>query len=110
MLNLEGQIGVLSQNGKQIAGLYDWESHVVLNFTTKDGMKEYKPAKHITARSYWILEPVRENVFDAEFYQIVSNELVLMDTGKVVIDFPDVRTTDQRLYAPINVRWIGVEY
>jgi len=110
MLNLEGQIAVLYQEGKQTAGLYDWESHVILDYTTKDNMKTYKSHKRIDARSYWLIEPVKENEFDAEFYQVLNDNLVLMDAGKVVIDFPDCHTVDRRLYASIEIRWIGVEY
>jgi len=110
MLNLEGQIAVLYQNGKQTSGLYDWESRVILDYTTKDGMKEYKPHKRISARSYWLVEPVKDNEFDAEFYQVMNDNLILMDAGRVVIDFPDCHTIDRRLYAPIEIRWVGVEY
>ena len=110
MLNLEGQIGVLYQEGKQTAGVYDWESHVILDYTTKGGMKEYKPHKKISARSYWLVEPVKENVFYAEFYQTLLDNLILMDVGKVAIDFPDCATVDRRLYAPIEIRWIKGEY
>uniref|UniRef100_A0A6M3IWT7 Uncharacterized protein n=1 Tax=viral metagenome TaxID=1070528 RepID=A0A6M3IWT7_9ZZZZ len=107
MLNLEGQIAVLYQEGKQVAGMYDWEIHVILDYTTKDGMKEYKPHKNISARSYWLVEPVKENVFYAEFYQTMLDNLILMDAGNVAIDFPDCATLDKRLYAPINVNWVG---
>lgn len=110
MLNLEGQIGVLYQEGKQVAGVYDWESHVILDYTTTDGMKVYKPHKKIDARSYWLVKPVKENVFYAEFYQTLLDNLILIDAGKVVIDFPDCATVDRRLYAPIEIRWLGVEY
>ena len=110
MLSLEGQIGVLYQEGKQVGGLYDWEFHIILDYTTKDGMKEYKPHKKIDARSYWLVEPVKENVFDAEFYQVMNDRLILMDAGKVAIDLPDCATIDRRLYAPIEIRWVGVEY
>ncbi len=106
MLSQSGQIAVLYQDKKQIGGLRDWDCRVVMNYTTKDGVKEYKPIKHIDAQSYWILEPIQSNEFDAEFYQVLNNDLVLMDSGKVVIDFPDLRTLDQRLYAPIDVRWL----
>jgi len=107
MLDLSGEIGVLRQHGKQVAGLYSWEIRLILQYTTVDGMKEYKPVKKITALSYWLLEPIQDNEFDAEFFTVQSNQLVLIDAGKVVIDFPDVRTLDQRLYAPIDVRWIS---
>ena len=111
MFNLSGQIVTLNQDGKQVGGLYDWEAYLVLNFTTKDGFKEYKPVKRIEARSYWLIEPISENTFDAEFYSVISNELVLTDAGKVYIELPDVRTLDRRLYAPISARWVrGIEY
>ncbi len=107
MLNLSGQIATLNQNGKQVAGLYDWDSRAILNYTTKDGVKEYSPVKFIDAQSYWILEEIRDNQFDAEFYSIEFGKLILMDAGKVIIDFPDLSTLDQRLYAPISVRWVS---
>jgi len=110
MLNIEGQIAVLYQNEKQVAGLYDWESRVILDYTTRNGVREYKPTKKIDARSYWLVEPAKENTFDAEFYQVMNDDLILMDSGKVVIDFPDCHTVDRRLYAPIDIRWIGIEY
>jgi len=110
MLNLEGQIAVLYQEGKQVAGLYDFETRILLDYTTVNSMKVYKSHKRINARSYWLVEPVKENEFDAEFYQILNDNLILMDAGKVCIDFPDCHTVDRRLYAPIEIRWVGVEY
>ena len=110
MLNLEGQICALYQEGGQVAGVYDWESHIILEYTTTDNMKVYKPHKNISARSYWLVEPVKENVFYAEFYQVILENLILMDAGNVAIDFPDCATVDRRLYAPIEIRWIGCEY
>ncbi len=107
MLNQSGQIAVLYQNKKQVGGLRDWDCRVVMNYTLKDGIKEYKPVKHLDAQSYWILEPIRDNVFDVEFYQVLNNQLILLDAGKVVIDFPDTETVDRRLYALIDIRWIG---
>ena len=106
MLDLISQVATLKQNGKQVGGLYDIEIRVILQYTTVDGMKEYKPVKKITALSYWLLEPIQSNEFDIEFFSVNSNMLVTVDAGKVVIDFPDVRTLNRRLYAPIDVRWL----
>ena len=110
MLNLEGQIAVLYQEGKQVAGLDNWESRVILDYSTVNNMKVYKSHKRIDARSYWLVEPVKENVFDAEFYQVLNDNLVLIDAGRVAIDFPDCHTVDTRLYAPVRIEWIGIEY
>ncbi len=108
MLNLSGQVVVLNQNGEQVGGLFDWSTNVVMNYTTKDGSREYKPTKHIDAQSYWLLEHLDSNEFDAEFFVVQGGQLLLIDKGNVVIDFPDLVTLDQRLYAPIEVRWLGV--
>ncbi len=109
MLELTSQVATLKQHGKQVGGLFDCEIRVILNYTIRDGMRDYKPIKRISALSYWLLEPIQSNEFDAEFFIVNGNMLVTIDAGKVVIDFPDVRTLDQRLYAPIDIRWIGIE-
>lgn len=110
MLNLSGQIATLNQNSRQIGGLYDWQTNVVMNYTTKDGVKEFKPVKRIEAQSYWILEKIKSNEFDAEFFMVQGGQLILIDKGNVVIDLPDTQTLDRRLYAPIEVRWLSVTY
>jgi len=110
MFDLTSQIATLKQDGKQVGGLYDSEIRVILQYTTVNGWKEYKPLKKITAMSYWLLEPIQSNEFDAEFFTEKSNQLVAVDAGKVVIDLPDLRTLDRRLYAPVNVQWVGYEY
>jgi hypothetical protein len=107
LLDLTSQIATLKQNGKQVGGLFDCEIRVILQYTAKDGMKDYKPTKKLSAMSYWLLVPVTSNEFDAEFYQVVNNDLILMDAGKVVIDFPDKGTLDRRLYAPIQIVWVS---
>ena len=107
MFDLTAQVATLNQDGKQVGGLFDCEIRVILQYTTVDGMKEYKPVKKIVALSYWLLEPIQSNEFDAEFFAVNSNQLVTIDAGKVKIDFPDLRTLDRRLYAPINVNWIS---
>jgi len=107
MLNVEGEIGVLYQDGRQVAGVYNWESHVVLNTTTVNGMKEYKPNKHLNARSYWLVKPIEENAFYFEGYKVINDRLVIMEAGNVAIDFPDCYSTDLRQYAPVSMRWLG---
>ena len=102
---MEGQIGVLYQD-KQVGGFYNWDTHVVAEFTTVDGWKEYKPVKHITARSYWLIDVPVDNQFTAEFYQLLGKQLVLMDVGEVVIDLPDTTTLDRTLYAPLEIVWM----
>ena len=106
MLIIEGQIGVLYQDGKQVAGIYNWEARVVLQYTTVNSIKNYNPKKKIEARSYWLVEAPEGNVFNAEFYQVVGDQLALMDAGKISVDFPDCKTLDRRLDAPLDLVWI----
>ena len=110
MLNLSGQIATLNQAGEQVGGLYDWAINVVMNYTVKDGIKIFKPVKHIEAQSYWLLKKIKSNKFGVSFFTVQGGQLVLMDAGEVVIDLPDLITLDQRLYAPVEARWMGVKY
>jgi hypothetical protein len=105
MLSLNGQIATLNQ-GKQVGGLYDWSTNVILNYTSKDGTKVYQPVKKISALSYWLLNKIKSNEFYVEFFSIQLDKLILMDSGYVVIDFPDLNTLDKHLYAPIEVKWL----
>ena len=107
---MNGEIAVLYQSGKQVAGVYDWQISVWFENLVVNEVKEYLPRKEITARSYWLVKPVKKNEFDIEFYQRIQDSLVLMDTGKVVVRFPDTKTLNRRLDTPIEMRWIKGEY
>ena len=110
MLNLYGQIGVLYQDNKQVAGVYNWEIHCILEYTVRNGYKDYKPIKKISATSYWITEPVTHNEFYAEFYEEKNGQLILMDVSRVIVNFPDLSILDKKLDAPIKMEWLGSEY
>ncbi len=82
----------------------------MLNYIVKDGVREYTPSKTIYAQSYWLLEKTVSNEFDVEFFTIQGDQLVLIDTGDVIIDLPDTTTLDQRIYTPLKGRGVGVNY
>uniref|UniRef100_A0A6M3JSP0 Uncharacterized protein n=2 Tax=viral metagenome TaxID=1070528 RepID=A0A6M3JSP0_9ZZZZ len=102
---MEGQIGVLYQNGNQVAGVYDWEVSLAFDSTVRKGWEEVKSIKHITSMSYWLVEKPQGNLYDIELYQKVEGQLILMDKGTIAINLPDTETLDRRLYAPLNLIW-----
>ncbi len=107
---MEGQIGALFQNGKQVGGVYNWEINLAFDSTIKDGWEKIKVVKHVKAQGYWLVELPIDNLYDVELYEEIDNQLVLMDTGKAVIDLPDIVTLDRRLDAPLRIGWIPIEY
>ena len=106
---MEGSLGVLYQDG-QVGGVYDWLVSLVWDSIVVNESREYKVKKNISALSYWLIKAPDGNCFDIELYKTIQGALVLMDAGKVKIDFPDTKTLDRRLYAPIEIRWLGCEY
>jgi len=106
---MNGEIGVLYQD-KQIGGVYNWRINLTYEPTVRDGYHHLKVKKTIIAQSYWLIETPSDNIYDIELYKRVNKQLVLMDAGKVRIRFPDCKTLNRRLDAPIEIRWIGVEY
>ena len=107
---MDGKLGVLYQDNKQVGGFFDWDIHLVSDFTTVRGWKTFKPKKKISARSYYLVEKLKDNQFVVEFYDVVKTKLVLMDKGEAVVDLPDSKTLDRRLDAPIDIVWVKGEY
>lgn len=103
---MNGEIGVLYQ-GEQVGGIYDWLVSLVWDSIVVNKSREYKVIKKILANSYWLVKAPDGNCFDIELYKTIQGALVLMDKGKVIIDLPDIKTLDRRLYAPVEIRWIS---
>jgi len=105
---MNGQLAVLYQ-GEQVGGIYDWNIDIRFEHLVVNKSRQYTSHKLIAALSYWLIKVPHGNEFDAEFYQVIQNNLVLMDAGKVSIDLPDRKTLNRRLYAPLEIGWLGVE-
>jgi len=102
---MDGQIGVLKQDGKQCGGIYDWEISLVYDSTVSKGWAKLKVIKNIYAQSYWLTEIPKDNIYDIELYKKVDGQLALMDTGVVGLNLPDIETLNRRLYAPLELKW-----
>ncbi len=103
---MNGEIGVIYQEDKQVGGIYDWKIDITPIPTIRDGWYEFKVSKEVTAQSYWLITVPNGNCFEVKFYKVIQWHLVLMDGGKVEVDLPN-RILDHRLYAPLEIRWIG---
>ena len=103
---MNGELGVIYQDNKQVGGFFDWEIEVTPNVTIEKEWREYKIFKRITTRSYWLSIVHSNNLFEAVFYKVVEGQLVLMDEGMVLIDLPH-RILGHRYYIPIEILWMG---
>ena len=65
-----------------------------------------KVFKKVSANSYWLIAEPDGDIFEADFYQQIQNQLVLMDTGRVKLGLPDTKTLNRTLSAPLTLRWI----
>ncbi len=65
-----------------------------------------KAAKVVTASSYWLIKEPNGYIYEAEFYQQIRNQLVLMDAGRVELKLPDTVTSDRTLSAPLRLTWM----
>lgn len=104
---MNGQLGVLYQNGKQTGGIYDWAVNLAYDSTVRKGWQQVKVIKHILAQSYWLIELPDGTHFDIELYKYIQGQLVLMDAGEIAVKLPDIITLDRRLYAPLELKWWG---
>ena len=102
---MNGQIGILYQDGKQVGGVFDWEISAGMDRVAKEGWVERKVAKQITAQSYWLVKKPNGDTFDVKFYEHIKGRLVLIDTGTVRLKLPEVNILDKRLPAPLRLNW-----
>ena len=109
---MNGDIGVLYQEGKQIGGFFDWEMNISLESSTwQEGGGDWvnwevTPPK-ITAISYWLVQKPKGTAFRADFYQYIRNQLVLADSSMVEIDLPEKNILGRRFWAPIRMKWMN---
>ncbi len=104
---MNGELGVLYQEGKQVGGVYDWQVDIIPIPTIRDGWWEYKVKKEITAKSYWLTIAPANNQFNIQLLKVVRGQLVLMDSGRVEIDLPSVRILNCKRTIPLELRWIS---
>ena len=110
---MNGEIGVLYQDGRQIGGFYDWEITINLEQSSwgelgqGDWLEWQVSPQYITAVSYWLVHKPKDMTFRADFYQYIRNQLVLVDSSIVQIQLPEVNVIGKRLWAPIRMKWMN---
>ncbi len=102
---MNGKIAVLYQGGKQVGGLFDWQIDMILPPSIKNGWREYKLIKEITARSYWLIDAPDGNLFEVKFYNAIRGHLVLIATGMVEVNLPKI-IVNKKIFMPLKLRWI----
>ncbi len=102
---MDGELAVLSQGGKQVGGLFDWELTTLFESIAKNGWYEHKITRSITSRSYWLNVAPGGYCFEITLYKAIRGQLVLTGEGRVDVVMSD-KTLNHRLYAPIEIRWL----
>jgi len=100
-----GEIGTLKQ-GRQVGGIFNWSIDGSIKQGREGKWASPKVFKSIKANSYWLLTIPDNEIFEADFYQRIGCNLVLMDSGRVKVLLPDTETLNRTLYAPLTLRWI----
>ena len=104
---MEGAIGVLYQDGEQVGGIFNWGISAGMDNYAKDDWVEVKVAKMVTAQSYWLVNKPNGDTFDVKFYQHMEGQLVLIDTGTVGLNLPEVNVLNKTLPAPLRLIWMN---
>jgi len=81
------EIGTLYQNGKQIGGFMDWEIDLRFTCINKPQGRVYsKVLSKATAKKFWILGKPTEDTITANYYSMVRDRLVLINSQIVSVD------------------------
>ncbi len=79
---MNGEIGILFQDGKQIAGFYDWTIDVQL----MKGLQNNRVMVKATADRFWVLCSPSQSEIRASYYRLIGERLVLMNKSSVQVE------------------------
>ncbi len=100
---LNGEIGSLIQDGKQIGGFLDWTIELNLESVERPQGREYRKVLKATADRYWVLCSPSRGEIKALYYQLIRDRLVLVNQSLVSIELGTV--LDKIINKPIEMIW-----
>lgn len=87
---MNGCLGVLSIEGKQVGGFLDWEIDVDIREVSASAHKQYAIQKwKAVARKFWLFE-IPDTPMDATFYTLFHDDLVAVSENRVKVNIPDI--------------------
>ena len=102
---LNGEIGSLIQDGKQIAGFLDWTIELKLTSVERAEGRQYKKiATKATANRFWVLSAPSGEEIMALYYQLIRDKLVLVNQAKVTVELGTV--LDKISDKPLEMIWM----
>ena len=103
---MQGQIGTLYQDGKQLGGFLDWSIDLSLNRTQVPDSRVYKvQVIKSTAERFWLLSAPSEGDITAHYYQLIKDRLVLVNSHIVTADLG--KTINKMVNRPLVMTWMN---
>ncbi len=99
---MNGELGVLSIQDKQVGGFLDWQMDIDIREVSASSHRQYVVQKwKAKARKFWILEIPETDVMEAVFYTLFHGELLAVSKNKVRIKLPKNYKLDEIMEAPL---------
>ena len=96
---MRGEIGTLTQNGRQVGGFLDWNIETL--FEKSRGLPI--PKTLASARSFWMFEDCNEDEFKAVFYVRLDGKLEVAQEVNVAVRFPGHYLLDKHIKAELEM-------
>lgn len=103
---MNGQIGTLYQDGKQVGGFLEWSLDIRLFRTEKPDSTVYTVhAIKCTADKFWVLSAPSDSEIVAYFYQLIKGRLVLMAQRTVEVNLAG--PLNKTINRPLEITWMN---
>lgn len=87
---LEGELGTLNRDGRQVGGFLNWQMSAMLDGMPRSGCRTFeRKTFKVTVGKYWILEELEGDEFHADFYQLIKDRLIIVTRHDVTVKIPD---------------------
>jgi hypothetical protein len=101
---LNGEIGTLIQDGKQLGGFMDWTIELRLNSINKaEGRVYQKVMTKATASKHWLLSAPTDSEITANYYLLRGDTLALVNSQTV----EHITGPVNKMLGPLEMVWMN---
>ena len=103
---MNGELGTLFQQGRQVGGFFDWHIDVAVLESTSRQHREFVIGNcKATAQRFWMLEWPNGNAMEARFYFYRNGALLLCNVNDVILVLPEGYELNKVIERRVVMTW-----
>jgi len=103
---MDGELGALFQEGRQVGGFFDWHIDIPLHEMTSGQHREFVIGKcRAMASRFWMLERPNGKAMEVRFYFHRNGALLLASINEVIVELPGEYELNKVIERRVSMTW-----